>query len=125
MITGAIRNREAIIGLDVSGPGPLTQQTEAVIDTGYNGYLTLPPDLVARLQLPFAGHRSGKLADGSITVLNVYLGRVVWHERQKEVLIAEAAGAPLIGMSLLERSHLAMDVIDGADVIIEELPHQP
>jgi predicted aspartyl protease len=46
MISGRVRNREAIIELEVSGPGQPLQQVEAVIDTGYNGYLTLPSHLV-------------------------------------------------------------------------------
>ncbi len=122
MIRGTIRNREAVIELEVSGPGGPPQQIEAVIDTGFNGYLTLPSQLVSVLQLPFAGHRRGTLADGSVTRLDVYLASVVWHGRQKDVLISQAAGTPLIGMSLLEGSRLTMDVADGGDVTIEESP---
>ena len=106
MIRGTIRNRESIIELEVYGPGQPAQQIQAVIDTGYNGYLTLPGRLVTALQLPFAGHRRGTLADGSVTRLDVYLASVVWHGRQIDVLISQTAGAPLIGMSLLERSRL-------------------
>lgn len=122
MIRGRIRNREAIIELEVAGRGQLPQQIEAVIDTGYNGYLTLPSHLVTVLQLPFAGHRRGTLADGSITRLDVYLASVVWHGRLKDVLISRTAGTPLIGMSLLEGSRLAMDVVDGGAVTLEESP---
>ena len=57
MITGQIRNREAVIELDVSGSDHLPpQHIEAVLDTGYNGHLTLGKHLVAALQLRFAGH---------------------------------------------------------------------
>ena len=77
---------------------------------------------MATLQLPFAGYRRGTLADGSITRLRVYLGSVVWHGRRKDVLISQAAGIPLIGMSLLEGSRFKMDVVDGGSVAIEELP---
>ncbi|MDA1049881.1 MAG: clan AA aspartic protease [Planctomycetota bacterium] len=125
MIRGTIRNREAIIELEVSGSGQSVQQIEAVIDTGYNGYLTLPDDLVAALRLPFAGHRRGRLADGNVIRLDVYLASVVWHVQQKDVLISQAAGTPLIGMSLLNGNRLTMDVIDGGDVSIEELTHRP
>ena len=78
MIGGRIRNREAFIEFDVSAPGQRSQQVEAVIDTGYNGYLTLPSQLVIALRLPFAGHRRGTLADGSVTRLDVYLATVIW-----------------------------------------------
>ena len=122
MIRGRIHNREAIIELEVAGRGELPRQIEAVIDTGYNGYLTLPSHLVTVLQLPFAGHRRGTLADGSVTRLDVYLASVVWHGRLKDVLISQTAGTPLIGMSLLEGSRLAMNVVDGGAVTLEESP---
>lgn len=122
MIHGTIRNREAVIELEVSGPGQPPQQIEAVIDTGYNGYLTLPSHLVTALRLPFAGYRRGTLADGSVTRLDVHMASVIWHGQQKDVLISQAAGAPLVGMALLDGSRLTMDVVDGGDVTIEELP---
>ena len=122
MIRGIIHNHEAIVELEVSGLGQPTQQIEAVIDTGYNGYLTLPSHLVTSLQLPFVGHRRGTLADGSVARLDAYLATVVWHGQPKDVLISQAAGTPLIGMSLLQGSRLTMDVVDGGDVTIDELP---
>ncbi len=125
MIRGTVRNREALIELEVSDSGQPVAKLEAVIDTGYNGYLTLPYDLVTALQLPFAGHRRGTLADGSVTRLDVYLASVVWHGQQKDVLISQAAGTPLVGMSLLAGSRLTMDVIDGGEVTIKALPSRP
>lgn len=89
-----------------------------MIDTGFNGYLTLPSATVAALKLTFAGNRRGTLADGSVTILDVYLATVVWHGRKREVLISQTVGMPLVGMSLLEGSKLSMYVVDGATVTI-------
>lgn len=125
MISGRICNREAIINVEVSGPAEPPELIEAVIDTGYNGYLTLPSQIVTALRLAFAGHRRGTLADGSVTRLEVYLASVLWHGRQRDVLISQTAGTPLIGMSLLEGSRLTMSVLEGGDVTIEELPQRP
>lgn len=122
MIKGTIENREAIVELQVSGPVQSPRQVEAAIDTGYNGYLTLPGDIVSTLQLSFAGHRRATLADGSVTRLDVYLASVIWHGRDTEVLISQTAGAPLIGMALLEGNRLTIDVTAGGEVSIEELP---
>jgi clan AA aspartic protease len=122
MISGTIRNREAIIALDVSAHGAPVRQVEAVIDTGYNGYLTLPAEIVKALGLQFAGHRRGTLADGSVTRLDVYLATVVWHGLPAEVLILRTTGAPLVGMSLLDGNRITMDVVDGGDVTIDRLP---
>ena len=122
MITGRVTpNREAVIDLEVGDAIGQTQQVQAVIDTGYNGYLTLPGNAIRSLQLPFAGHRRGILADGSVLVLDVYLGSASWHGRPLDVLIAQADGTPLVGMSLLRGSRMTVDVIDDGDVVIQEL----
>ncbi len=122
MITGEVSaDREAIIRIEVAGPSEWPRRVEAVIDTGYNGHLTLPSQLIAALDLPFAGHRRGMLADGSDLVLSVYLATVIWHGEPREVLVSEARGAALVGMSLLRGSRLTMDVVDGGHVAIEGL----
>ena len=62
MIIGKIRaDQEAVIELEVVG---LAQRVkiEAVIDTGFTGYLMLPSDLIDRLNLPLIGKRDVILA---------------------------------------------------------------
>ena len=122
MITGNVTaDREAIIPIEVAGPSGQSQPIEAVIDTGYNGDLTLPSRLIEALQLPFGGHRRGALANGSHLLLDVYLATVISHGKPKEALISQAECAPLVGMSLLRGSRLTMDAVEGGDVVIEEL----
>ena len=122
MITGKITtNREAIIELEVIGLNQSTKKVEAVIDTGFNGYLTLPNDLINYLKLQRAGSRHVTLGDGNVVVLDVYLAMVLWHRQQREVLALEADGGSLIGMSLLYGSRLVLEVIDNGDVTIESL----
>ena len=45
--------KEAVIDLQVCGPTGQTLQIEVVIDTGFNGYLTLSTDMVDTLNLQF------------------------------------------------------------------------
>ena len=49
MIRGTIRNNEAVVALEVQGPENSSERVECVIDTGFNGYLTLPSKLVKSL----------------------------------------------------------------------------
>ena len=52
MIEGAVNaSLEAVLAVSVTGPGDRAQEVEAVIDTGYNGLLTLPPAAVQQLAL--------------------------------------------------------------------------
>lgn len=77
MIAGKVTaNRAAVIRLNVIGPTQSQQEVEAVLDTGFNGFLTLASSEVQALELPLAGSRRAILADGSIVALNVHLARV-------------------------------------------------
>lgn len=121
-MTGTIR--EAVIALNILTPGQQPQSVEAVIDTGFNGYLTLSGEMIHRLALPSAGHRRAVLGDGTVVVLNAYLAKVFWHEQAREVLILQAEGGPLLGMSLLFGSRITIDVIEKGDVKIDVLPSE-
>lgn len=123
MIHGKVStNREATIELNVSGPNRQLQRTEVVIDTGFNGYLTLPKNLIHDLKLPFVGNRRATLGDGNTVVLDVYLATVSWHGKAREVLALQADGGPLLGMSLLAGNRVTLDVVDDGDVVVDELP---
>ena len=59
MIEGVVNAAyEAVVTLPVQGPAGQSREVEAVIDTGFNRFLTLPPALVAELDLPFVTWKS-------------------------------------------------------------------
>ncbi|MYA49505.1 MAG: hypothetical protein F4047_05615 [Caldilineaceae bacterium SB0670_bin_27] len=52
MIEGVVNAAyEAVITLPLQGPAGQTQEVEAVVDTGFNRFLTLPPEVVNELEL--------------------------------------------------------------------------
>lgn len=115
--------REAVIAVEVlGGNGRRRAWIEAVLDTGFTGYLTLPNDMAASLSLAPRGSRDAVLADGSVVDLDVYRARVVWHGRERPVSVLGAEGAPLVGMALLSGSELRIQVTGGGEVTVEELP---
>ena len=120
MITGQVTaNREAVIELEIGSSNKQIEKVEAVIDTGFNGYLTLPSDLVNRLNLQLAGNRRATLGDGNTVVLDVYLAKVTWHGQEREVLVLQAEGGPLVGMSLLYGNRVILTVVNGGDVTVD------
>ncbi|MBT9149622.1 MAG: hypothetical protein DDT28_01057 [Dehalococcoidia bacterium] len=123
MITGKVTaNREAVIELEVVGSNQRKEKVEAVIDTGFNGYLTLPSDLINSLKLQLVGNRRATLGDGNVVVLDVCLAKVLWYGQEREVLVLQADGGPLVGMSLLYGSRVMLEVVDNGDVTIDPLP---
>lgn len=52
MITGTVNaDFEAIIALSVCSSNGTVYTQNAILDTGFNGWLSLPPDLIAKLNL--------------------------------------------------------------------------
>ncbi len=55
-------------------------------------------------------------------VLDVCLAKVLWYGQEREVLVLQADGGPLVGMSLLYGSRVMLEVVDNGDVTIDPLP---
>jgi clan AA aspartic protease len=118
---------EATVSLEVMGTGSERDGTniQVVIDTGFTGHLTLPPETVRSLSLPERGFVEVELADGGMATLGVYEARVLWHGRPRRVPVYEADGGPLLGMSLLRGSTLTVEVIPSGEVTIAERSQGP
>ena len=120
MIAGLVNAAyEAVVTLAVQGPAGQTRDIDAVIDTGFGGFLTLPPALVAELGLPYKGTGWATLGDGSEITFPYYDVAVLWEGRPKYGLVEAADTAPLVGMRLLDGHSLYMEVEDGGRVVIE------
>lgn len=122
MITGRINEQlEAIVSLRVLS-GKAERSVDAVIDTGFNGFLTLPRGVIRDLGLEFESAVPAELADGSLVTFRRFVAAIKWNEsgdENREVLVLEAEGAALAGMSLLEWHRLTMDVVEGGSVTIQ------
>ncbi len=120
MIEGFVNdNLEAVVTLPVLGPAGQTREVDAVIDTGFNGYLTLPPMLAADLGLPVVGDGEAVLADGSEAAFDVYGATVLWDGQPRYIETGAVGATPLVGMRLLDSHSLYVEVEDRGRVIIE------
>ena len=121
MIEGAVNSAyEAVVPLSLQGPAGQTWAIETVVDTGFTGYLTLPPALVRELALPFVTSGWATLADGSEVSFDTYQVTVLWEGRLREVFADEADTTPLVGMLLLDGYDLSIQVRNGGHVLIQE-----
>jgi clan AA aspartic protease len=118
MIFGFVHNREAIVQLAVIGDEAKKQGIRAVIDTGFTGSLTLPPSVIADLELTWFTQQEGFLGDGSRRTFDVYRGTVIWDGQLRVIEINASDTAPLVGMALLEGFELRVQAYEGGTVAI-------
>ena len=120
MVEGVVNaNYEAVITLPVRGPAGLEREIDGVVDTGYNGFLTLPSAIVTEMGLAFQSRRKALLANGAEETFDVYDVTVLWNGQPRYVDTYVAEATPLVGMSLLDSYSLYVEVADGGRVIIE------
>lgn len=122
MITGVVTDdRQAIIRLMVRGPAGQEQEIEAIIDTGFDGWLSLPSSIVVRLGLTWRQRGRALLADGRESVFDTYEAAVDWDGKARRILVDEAETAPLVGMSLLAGYELTVQAQPGGNVTVRAL----
>lgn len=120
MIMGTVNaDSEAIIRLVVQRPAGHVHEVEAIIDTGFNGFLTLPSALVTMLGLTRLSRGRALLANGSEELFDIYGVTVLWDGQQRYVEADAVDTTPLVGMSLLNGYDLHIRVADGGHVLIQ------
>ncbi len=123
MISGVVNDRlQAVVELPVSSPTGRVLEVEAVVDTGFNGFLTLPPTFVADMRLPKSGTSKSILANGAEDVCSTHDAMVVWDGQVMSIEIDASGPVPLVGMALLEGHNLNIDVHSGGSVRINSAP---
>ena len=119
MIEGAVNDAyEAVVALSLQGPAGQVQDIEAVIDTGYSGFLTLPTALVMELGLPFAYIGRALLANDDEVTFDVHDVTVLWDGQPRHIRADATGSTPLVGMLLLDKHNLNIDVERGGRVVI-------
>ena len=111
------------ITISVAGSNRVFQTHEAMVDTGFTGWLTLPERNIKELGLTHYGQRRVILANEEQIATEIYSALTHWHGQPRPVLVYQIESIPLIGMALLTGSHLTVDAWEGGDVVIEEIQH--
>jgi clan AA aspartic protease len=118
MIFGHVRYSSPHVSLTLLRTDePLT--VEFVVDTGFEGELALPSALANRLVMTQLKYRLVEMADRTERKSIVGTVSLEWdgETRPTEALVLE--GNPLLGMLLLEGSHVHIEAVDGGEVLIE------
>ncbi|MEO8495431.1 MAG: clan AA aspartic protease [Planctomycetota bacterium] len=123
MIAGAVTgDREIVIQVEALAADRSFVSIKAVVDTGFNGFLTLPLDVLNALGATAVGTRRAELGDGHVVELDIYFLKINWRDEDREVLALHAEATPLVGMSLLWGSRVRFDAEEGGTVTIDVIP---
>jgi clan AA aspartic protease len=119
MIIGKVTPElSAVVVIQAYDTSDIEHEIAAVIDTGFNGQLTLPSSAINELGLTWLCRQQCILGDGNVSVFDVFKGRLNWEGQTFAIEVECAETDPLIGMSLLRGCELKMSVIDQGPVTI-------
>ncbi len=96
-----------VITLDL---GHKRQRQTAIIDTGFNGYLSVPKPVIQQSDWQWLGFEDYELASGAVVREQVYRGRIIFDQKRLEVYVVATDSADiLIGTRLLQSKRLLID----------------
>ncbi|MDQ2732206.1 MAG: clan AA aspartic protease [Armatimonadota bacterium] len=121
MMFGNVVNLHAVLNITFRLANGYSRELEFVIDTGFTGFLTLPPEEVASLGLQYLFHIPAYLTDHSEIRLPVYRGVIDWNGSELDVNVLATGQRPLLGTALLGGYELVAQFSEMGQVTIEEL----
>ena len=125
MIYGNINdNWDLVVPMRILDANEHVHRFDAVVDTGFNGELTLPIHHIRKFQLAPGLPTDITMANGVTETFNAYFGTLLWRGQRRAVQVVETESTPLIGIGLLWDSLLTAEIIDNGAVIIGPLPEE-
>jgi len=122
MISGQVNsNLQAIVRIAVFDTNGAEQEFDAIVDTGFNGSLTLPTILIHSLGLVWRNRGTAIVGDGSVQSCDIYSAVVHWDTQPRNILVEAVDTDPLIGMGLMHQYELTIQAVDGGSVTLEHI----
>ena len=91
------------------------------MDTGFEGDLALPSEVIRHLDATYAGEQDILLADFVPRSVDIYKAVIDWQGDERTVEIMVMEGRPLLGTFLLEGNLIQIEMYTGGPVNIEPL----
>lgn len=96
MITGRVEEFQALVGVTFRLPNKPDIEIEFVVDTGFEGAITMPLDAVLALGLPFLQEMNANLANNESVRADVHVATVVWDGKPMDVPVLAIGRRPLL-----------------------------
>ena len=119
-MNGTVLGRQPMVPVVIRLPGQPDFTIDFVVDTGYEGSLTLPLTAIMALGLSFDQQIIANFADNRHSLVDAYVATIVWHGAELDVPVLATGKRPLLGTMLLDGNDLAVRFADGGSVIINK-----
>ena len=94
---------------------------EALLDSGFNGPVSLPADEVEKLGLPLMTEHAVTLADGSDVNVKVHVGHVRFANEWHRSAVLATGDVPTVGMRLMKGLKVCFEADEDGDIEVEAL----
>jgi clan AA aspartic protease len=123
MISGIVTsNNEASIRFHIADGSGQSQPIDAIIDTGFAGFMSLPITNVAVLGVPWIFRDRVQLIDGRVILVDIFSAIAIWNGKTRMINVQALGTYNLIGMRMLAAHDLQMRIVDGGTVMIDAVP---
>lgn len=112
--------KESRIVVSVLDAAGVEAPLEMAIDTGFTGFMTLRPTAIRAMGLERGQDRKMMLADGQVIDTPTWLATAIWHGKPTKIDVLELDARPVVGMSLLWGSDVAIAVRENGRVAITD-----
>jgi clan AA aspartic protease len=96
-------------------------EVDVVIDTGFDGSLTLPPDLISTLKLTWRSKGAALMANGQINQCDIYATTAQWDGASRNVLVEAVESEPLVGTALMRGYELRVEFLPDGVVTLRAI----
>ena len=118
MILGRVQDKFPRVVLPVSGLEE-TIRVEFIVDTGFDGALAVPANILRFFDSIYIGNRTIFLADKTPREGAYYHVFVEWEGEPRTMEATLMEGRPLLGYEAMEGGLLQVEVSDGGEVSID------
>jgi clan AA aspartic protease len=121
MITGKFVDKKIVLPVKLLLSSDTILSVDFVVDTGFNGYLTLPVGAVGAMNLPLFSTTIAILADGTRAEIPTHVATIDWHDRELLIPVLAMGTKPLLGIGLLERCRLVVEFTEDGSIELKKL----
>jgi clan AA aspartic protease len=96
-------------------------RVEFLVDTGFEGELSLPSNLAAELDAITIGQRPIQVADGTRSYRPLLQIEAEWTDEPRSIEVLIIENEPLLGIEMLADNLITIEMTDGGEVAVEPL----